>query len=304
MLTYEKLKTRPAIFQRLAGVTIEEFEILHDTFASMWKEYVYQEFIQGKDRKRVYGGGNTSRLAKTEDKLLYVLLYVRIYPLQFIQGIWFDLAESNANRWIHRLVPILKSTLGFKGMLPKRKRGRTIEEIGRDFPELSDFLIDGMEQPIRRPKDTNKQKNNYSGKKKRHTKKNIVISDSKKGYIHGIGSTQPGSMHDKTAADEEELRGSPDVDIGGDSGFQGYMADNARIIIPTKKPKGNELSESIKNQNTVLSRIRIKVEHGIGGIKRSHIAADIFRNTKDGFDDMSMLVAVGLHNYRVIHRYP
>ena len=51
-----------------------------------------------------------------------------------------------------------------------------------------------------------------------------------------------------------------------------------------------------------MSKIRVKVEHAIAGIKRSRIVKDILRNTKDGFSDLVMVVACGLHNFRVDHR--
>ena len=51
-----------------------------------------------------------------------------------------------------------------------------------------------------------------------------------------------------------------------------------------------------------MSRIRIKVEHAISGIKRSRIVKDVLRNTKDNFSDLVMVIACGLHNLRVDHR--
>jgi hypothetical protein len=51
-----------------------------------------------------------------------------------------------------------------------------------------------------------------------------------------------------------------------------------------------------------LSQIRVKVEHAIAGIKRSRMVKDVLRNTKDGFSDLAMVVACGLHNARVGYR--
>jgi hypothetical protein len=51
-----------------------------------------------------------------------------------------------------------------------------------------------------------------------------------------------------------------------------------------------------------MSQIRVKVEHAISGIKRSRIVKDVLRNTKDGFSDLAMVVACGLHNVRVDQR--
>jgi hypothetical protein len=303
MMTYQFLKTRPALFSRLVGLTVSEFDELYLTFQAYWQGFVYQEFIEGKPRKRKYGGGNSPRVKTTEDKLLYILAYVRLYPIQVLLGFWFNIDESVANRWIHRLLPLLEKSLAHKLVLPKRKRGRTLEEIINEHPDLKGFLIDGMEQPIRRPKDNQKQKDNYSGKKKRHVKKNIVVTDNHQGYVYYLGTTQIGTKHDKKCADEENLKVEQEIDIGMDTGFLGLNLGKARIIQPMKKPKGIDLTDDQKAQNKVISQVRIVVEHGISGIKRSRIAADIYRNVKKGFDDLSMEVACGLHNYRVNHRY-
>ena len=53
----------------------------------------------------------------------------------------------------------------------------------------------------------------------------------------------------------------------------------------------------------MISRIRILVEHVISGVKRCHIVQDVFRNTKDQFDDLVMEIACGLHNFRATLRY-
>lgn len=69
-----------------------------------------------------------------------------------------------------------------------------------------------------------------------------------------------------------------------------------------KKPRNGELTASEKQNNRKLSRIRVKVEHAIAGIKRSRIVKDVLRNTKEGFSDLIMVIACGLHNFRVQNR--
>jgi hypothetical protein len=63
-----------------------------------------------------------------------------------------------------------------------------------------------------------------------------------------------------------------------------------------------ELTPGQKRHNRKLARTRVRVEHAIAGIKICRITKDQFRNTKDGFSDMVMLIACGLHNLRVIRR--
>ena len=51
-----------------------------------------------------------------------------------------------------------------------------------------------------------------------------------------------------------------------------------------------------------ISGIRIKVEHAIGGMKKCRIVKERFRCHKFGFEDMVILIACGLHNFRISHK--
>jgi hypothetical protein len=69
-----------------------------------------------------------------------------------------------------------------------------------------------------------------------------------------------------------------------------------------KKPKGKEMSTEQKQKNKELSRERIGVEHSIGGVKVFRIVHEIFRNFCEGFDDLVIETACGLHNWRLDFR--
>jgi hypothetical protein len=84
-----------------------------------------------------------------------------------------------------------------------------------------------------------------------------------------------------------------------DTGFQGYEPNGVRTFHPCKKPKGKELSPAQQEQNSLISSIRIVIEHIIAGIKRCRIVKDLFRNTKEHYDDLVMEIACALHNFRV-----
>ena len=83
-----------------------------------------------------------------------------------------------------------------------------------------------------------------------------------------------------------------------DTGYQGYEPAGVNTRQPKKKPHGGELTQAEKEQNSLISSVRIIVEHVICGIKRCRIVKDVFRNTKDKFDDLVMEIACGLHNFR------
>src|SRR6478736_5295875 len=69
-----------------------------------------------------------------------------------------------------------------------------------------------------------------------------------------------------------------------------------------KKPPRGELTAAEKRTNRKLARIRVRVEHGLAGVKRCRIVKDVLRNTKGGVSDAAMEAACGLHNLRVQNR--
>lgn len=302
MITYQVWSKRPKHFRRLTGLTLDEFTEVLDKFQSSWQMFVKSEFLS-KERKRAYGGGRHTRLLSLEDKLLFILVYVRIYPLEFMQGALFNLTEGRACQWINRLLPILDEALGYTHKRPAR--GRNFDELIRDFPELVELgiLTDGSERPVRRPKNKDKQKSQYSGKKKRHTVKNIIMTHPKTNAVLFLGKTQDGKVHDKTCIEDENIKCRDPIKMLTDLGFLGLQIFNILIYTPKRKPKGKELTDDQKTINRIISSTRVKVEHAISGIKRNRSVLDICRNTKERTSDLLMSIACGLHNTRVAHRY-
>lgn len=119
-----------------------------------------------------------------------------------------------------------------------------------------------------------------------------------------LGPTVPGSVHDKTATDQAQLRFPKGSHLHQDSGFQGFAPSGVIIYQPKKKPRGQELAPGNKICNAILARLRVTVEHVIAGVKRCRIVKDRFRNTKPRFADCVMAIACGLHNLRAtVRRY-
>ena len=100
-----------------------------------------------------------------------------------------------------------------------------------------------------------------------------------------LGRTWDGKKHDKTICEGHEF---PEGSLYKDTGFQGYEPVGVHTRQPKKKPRGGELTFEEKEQNCLISKVRIIVEHVICGIKRCRIVKDVFRNTKDKFDDLVM----------------
>ena len=162
-----------------------------------------------------------------------------------------------------------------------------------------DFFHDGIERPIRRPKDPATQKAYYSGKKKCQTvKNNLIINESCKVVL--LTPSFEGRHHDKYIADQVGYCVPPGSTLSQDTGFQMLTLPDVHIVQPEKKPKGGELTE--KENNRKIASIRIRVEHAISGIKRYRIVQDKLRNWKKGFCDLVMETCCGLHNFRLNFR--
>jgi len=220
------------------------------------------------------------------------------------------MAESKACKWVGILLPVLDTALDRSHVRPKRAKGRSLEEIIEEFPELKELgvLTDGTERPIRRPKDAQEQKEAYSGKKKHHTKKHVTLTHPKTQYILATSEEANGSKHDKKIFDEAALCCTTPIPISADSGFQGLELGNAAVITPIKrkrKKKGeprDELTPTQKEHNRRLAQTRISIEHSNAGFKRNRSVTEILRNTRKGISDRLMLIAMGLHNLRVTLR--
>lgn len=150
----------------MTSLKVEEFDILLPFFAEEYEATNSETHTRaGQARQRKAGGGNKPRLTTMEDKLLFILVYKKTYPLQTAQGLLFGMGQSQANEWIHRLSPILEGALTSSGHMPERD-GQAFEQSGLSEDAATDLIIDGTERRKQRPKDPEKQKEAYSGKKK------------------------------------------------------------------------------------------------------------------------------------------
>ena len=173
MLTYEELKTKSQKFLVMTSLTPKEFEKLFLSFEKAWSDYQkIQDSKRKSQRKRKEGGGRKGYVKKPEDKLLFILVYFKTYPLQVVQGQMFGMSQSQANYWIGVLTPILKEALAYEEQLPSRSPQDLDETLSKY--DILNFQIDGTERRRQRPKDQKKQKEFYSGKKK-HTHTKIML---------------------------------------------------------------------------------------------------------------------------------
>jgi hypothetical protein len=233
MLRYEVIKENRRKFLALTGLTPEEYEIILPAFRVAYQRaYPEDKTASGKGRQRKAGGGRKGALDTLEQKLLFALAYQKSYPLQELLGEVFGLSQGRANEWIHRLLPILKQALDDLGVLPERDP----QELARheqDREDAGDLIIDGTERRRQRPKKAEKQTLHYSGKKKIHSDKNVVVAAARTKRIAYLSQTYPGKTHDKKVADIEAIVYPENTILHKDTGFQGYEPQ----VRETRQPK-------------------------------------------------------------------
>lgn len=301
MLSYDQLKDNPKVLLAFTGHTQAEFEVLLDAFSKAWHQLAQkQQAIQKRQRRA--GGGRKACLNTMADRLLFILFYLKTYPIQEVLAFLFGLSQGQANSWIHRLVKVLKRALAKLGHLPERD-GTRLATILRENEALT-FAQDGSERRRQRPKDDDKQKAYYSGKKKAHTVKNHLVVHPESRRVCYLSATSPGKKHDKKLADEANLQFPNRALLEQDTGFQGFNPEQVIILQPKKKPRGKELSIGEQFINRCISSGRTIAENVIAGVKRCRIVKDVLRNWKSDFDDLIIELACGLHNLRVAHRSP
>jgi hypothetical protein len=138
----------------------------------------------------------------------------------------------------------------------------------------------------------------YSGKKKCHTVKNILLIDDEC-QIQFLSATYAGTWHDKAIVDEEGYELPPGSVLYQDMGFQGFAPEAVVIEQPRKKPRGGELSPEQKEENRRIASEKMRIEHVMCSVKRCRIVKDKLRYWQANFRDLVMAIACGLHNLRL-----
>lgn len=235
MITYKALQADRRQFLALTGLTLSEFQLLLTAFPQAYQQlYPATQTAEGQPRQRSVGGGGKGRLEQPEDKLLFIVVYVKTYPLQVVMGELFGLSQPQVNYWIHRLLPVLRSALDSLGALPEREPTHFAQAPGASgkSPRL---IIDATERRRQRPKNPEKQALFYSGRKKKHCDKNVVLVYTRGQRIEYLSRTYPGKTHDKKIADEERIFYPPGATLYKDTGFQGYEPAVKRTCQTKKK---------------------------------------------------------------------
>ena len=158
-------KKNEATFLSLTSLTMAEFEYLLDHFAPRWERYARYHTLEGRKRVIVRGQEHKSAaLQGTDQKLFFLLVYLKNNSLQTFQGASFGISQSKVSKIYRVLLQVLDETLSGLGLSPCRDSAALQTTLANHCSQT--FWYDGTETPILRNSAPDGQEAEYSGKKK------------------------------------------------------------------------------------------------------------------------------------------
>lgn len=314
MITYPHLARRPAAFQSMTGMSVDDFDALYQQFAPAHAKRLLALSTTKRDkrpRERQAGAGRR-HCHDLQDRLLMTLFWLRVYTTYEVLGFFFSLNKTNVEDNLQDILATLEQMTCFSFERPAKERQklRSPAKVMEAFPDVA-LVIDAKEQRIQRPKSSqddtsphDQQKPYYSGKKKAHTLKN-QFGVRPDGLIEAVSDSVPGgATHDLTLLRQSKLLERLDPEAGEaamtDKGYAGIQKDYPELCIyqPYKARRGHPVSEEQKAYNRHLSSYRIVVEHVMAQLSRFQVLSQVFRHCRAGHSRIVRVVA-GLVNRRI-----
>jgi hypothetical protein len=299
-MKYIDWQTKENRFIAMTGCSIEIFNNLLPYFTEAHDDSLSEYHLTGKRRKgyRKYVMYKNSPLPCMEERLAFILSYLKLNPIQEQHADLFGIEQKQCYEYVHGFKAVLHKALEDADCMPAQTDKELQVKLLEFCKEGEKVLLhDGTEREVPRPQDEEQQKEKYSGKKKKHTVKNAVIIASSCTVLF-VSQTFGGRVHDKTIADT-----SYHIPAGftliQDTGYQGYNPFEVEIIQPKKKPKGKDLTQEQKARNREIAADRVRVEHAIGSVKRERIVKDECRLRKNNFVNNIFALCAALHNFRL-----
>src|SRR5215468_5752252 len=130
-LRFTELQSRPMEFLDFTSVTLDEFQQLVPPFEAAFHARMAAWRMDGKPRTaRRFSVYKNCPLPTPEDRLFFILTYLKTYTLQVVHGRLFGMVQGKANQWIHALLPALLAALRALGDAPTRSLTALAQRLG------------------------------------------------------------------------------------------------------------------------------------------------------------------------------
>src|SRR5499427_4134858 len=128
---FADVQSRPTEFLDFTSLTLDEFQQLVPPFEAAFQAYMAAWRLDGKPRTaRRFSVYQNCPLPTSEDRLFFLLTYLKTYSLQVVQGRLFGMGQSKANQWIHVLLSALLAALRTLGDAPARSLTSLAQRLG------------------------------------------------------------------------------------------------------------------------------------------------------------------------------
>ena len=147
-LQYTDVQDRPTEFLDLTSLTRDEFQRLVAPFEAAFQAHMAAWRLDGKPRTaRQFAVYKNCPLPTPEDRLFFLLTYLKTYSLQVVQGRLFGMRQSKANQWIHVLLPALLAALRTLGDAPTRSLTALAQRLGVSEADAASLVSSVEEKP-------------------------------------------------------------------------------------------------------------------------------------------------------------
>jgi hypothetical protein len=145
---FTEVQARPTEFLDLTSLTLEEFAQLIPPFEVAFQAHMAAWRLDGKPRTaRRFSVYQNCPLPTPEDRLFFLLTYLKTYALQVVQGRLFGMGQSKANQWIHVLLRALQAALRTLGDTPARSLTVLAQRLGVTEADAATVVPPLAEEP-------------------------------------------------------------------------------------------------------------------------------------------------------------
>ena len=145
---FADVQSRPTEFLDFTSLTLDEFQQLVPPFEAAFQAHMAAWRLDGKPRTaRQFSVYKNCPLPTAEDRLFFLLTYLKTYSLQVVQGRLFGMGQSKANQWIHVLLPVLLAALRTFGDAPARSLAALAQRLGVTEADAATVITPLAEEP-------------------------------------------------------------------------------------------------------------------------------------------------------------
>ena len=145
---FTDLQSRPMEFLDFTSLTLNEFQQLVPPFETAFHTRMAVWRMEGKPRiARRFTVYKNCPLPTPEDRLLFILAYLKTYALQVVHGRLFGMVQGKANQWIHVLLPVLLAALRALGDAPARSLSALAQRLGVSEADAATVVAPLAEEP-------------------------------------------------------------------------------------------------------------------------------------------------------------